>query len=43
MLDPTEEPTLVLTTCHPRFSAARRLIVFADRVGGTPVEGAAAA
>jgi sortase A len=28
----TRKPTLVLTTCEPRFSAARRLIVFADRV-----------
>lgn len=26
-------PTLVLTTCHPRFSASKRLVVFADRVG----------
>ena len=25
-------PTLVLTTCNPRFSAAERLMVFADRV-----------
>jgi sortase A len=32
VLEPTEEPTLVLTTCTPRFSAARRLIVFADRI-----------
>jgi sortase A len=32
VLDPTEKPTLVLTTCNPRFSAAERLIVFADRV-----------
>ena len=32
ILDPTDEPTLVLTTCNPRFSAAERLIVFADRV-----------
>lgn len=30
--DPTERPTLVLTTCNPRFSAAQRLVVFADRV-----------
>ena len=29
---PTNHPTLVLTTCNPRFSAAERLIVFADRV-----------
>jgi sortase A len=27
----TEAPTLVLTTCTPRFSASRRLIVFAER------------
>jgi sortase A len=33
VLAPTEEPSLVLTTCHPRFSAAQRLVVFADRVG----------
>ena len=32
VLDQTERPTLVLTTCNPRFSAAQRLIVFADRV-----------
>lgn len=30
--DPTEKPTLILTTCNPRFSAAQRLVVFADRV-----------
>jgi sortase A len=33
VLRQTDEPTLVLTTCDPRFSAAERLIVFADRVG----------
>ena len=33
VLDPSDEPTLVLTTCNPRFSAEQRLIVFADRVG----------
>jgi sortase A len=33
VLRQTDEPTLVLTTCNPRFSAAERLIVFADRVG----------
>lgn len=33
VLDQTGQPTLVLTTCNPRFSAAQRLIVFADRVG----------
>jgi len=32
VLRDTREPTLVLTTCNPRFSAAERLIVFADRV-----------
>jgi sortase A len=32
VLAPTRRPTLVLTTCHPRFSAAERLIVFAERV-----------
>jgi sortase A len=32
ILQQTEKPTLVLTTCTPRFSAARRLIVFADRM-----------
>jgi sortase A len=32
VLRQTEKPTLVLTTCNPRFSAAQRLIVFADRV-----------
>ena len=32
VLDPTRKPTLVLTTCTPRFSAAQRLIVFAERV-----------
>jgi sortase A len=35
VLRATREPTLVLTTCNPRFSAAERLIVFADRVGQT--------
>lgn len=32
VLLPTKQPSLVLTTCHPRFSAAERLIVFAARV-----------
>jgi sortase A len=32
VLAQTKKPSLVLTTCHPRFSAAERLIVFADRV-----------
>lgn len=30
VLNQTKKRTLVLTTCHPRFSAAQRLIVFAD-------------
>jgi sortase A len=29
---PSENPTLILTTCNPRFSAAQRLVIFADRV-----------
>jgi sortase A len=33
VLRATSRPTLVLTTCNPRFSAAQRLVVFADRVG----------
>lgn len=28
----SERPTLTLTTCHPRFSAAQRLVVFAELV-----------
>ncbi len=32
VLHQTEGPTLVLTTCNPRFSASERLIVAADRV-----------
>jgi sortase A len=35
VLAPTRKPTLVLTTCTPRFSAAQRLVVFADLVGGS--------
>jgi sortase A len=35
VLRDTGEPSLVLTTCTPKFSAAMRLIVFADRVTGT--------
>jgi sortase A len=31
VLDQTGSPTLVLTTCTPRFSASHRLVVFADR------------
>jgi sortase (surface protein transpeptidase) len=32
VLTQTERPTLVLTTCHPEYSATQRLIVTADRV-----------
>jgi sortase A len=32
VLRSTGRPTLVLTTCTPRFSAAKRLIVFAEQV-----------
>lgn len=31
VLDPSTPPDLVLTTCHPQFSSAERLIVYADR------------
>ncbi len=31
VLKQTNEPTLVLTTCTPRFSASHRLVVFASR------------
>jgi sortase A len=31
VLKQTKEPTLVLTTCTPRFSASHRLVVFASR------------
>jgi sortase A len=34
VLDQTARPTLVLTTCTPRFSASERLIVFANRTSG---------
>ena len=32
VLEQTTDPTLVLTTCHPEFSATERLIVTANRV-----------
>jgi len=32
VLDQTKRPSLVLTTCSPRFSASHRLVVFANRV-----------
>ena len=33
VLTQTPEPSLVLTTCNPRYSSSQRLIVIADRVG----------
>jgi sortase A len=36
VLDPTEDDRLTLTTCHPRFSAAERMIVIA-RLTSNPV------
>jgi sortase A len=33
VLNPTTKPTLVLTTCAPRYAATHRLIVTADRIG----------
>jgi sortase (surface protein transpeptidase) len=32
VLRQTTDPSLVLTTCNPRFSASTRLVVIADRV-----------
>jgi sortase A len=32
VLDQTDEPTLVLTTCHPKYGSSQRLIVEADLV-----------
>jgi sortase A len=32
VLTQTPDPSLVLTTCHPRYSSSQRLIVTADRV-----------
>jgi len=34
VLAQTDEPTLVLTTCHPKFSSSQRLIVEAELVPG---------
>jgi sortase A len=34
VLDPTPAPTLTLTTCHPKFSAAQRLVIRAVQVSG---------
>jgi sortase A len=43
VLDPTSQPTLTLTTCNPRYSAAQRLIVKADLVQSQPPPGGAPA
>ena len=37
------KPTIVLTTCHPRFSAKQRFIVFGDLVAEVPNNGTVAA
>ncbi len=37
------EPTITLTTCHPRFSAKQRLIVFGNLVATVPNNGTVAA
>jgi LPXTG-site transpeptidase (sortase) family protein len=37
VLEQTERPTLVLTTCHPRYSSRERLIVTAEQVDGPAV------
>ena len=34
VLEQTQKPTLVLTTCNPIYSDSQRLVVFADRVSG---------
>lgn len=34
VLDPTARPSLTLTTCNPRFSAAQRLVIRAVQVSG---------
>jgi sortase A len=41
VLEKTERPTLVLTTCHPRFSSAERLIVEANLVESSELAQAA--
>jgi sortase (surface protein transpeptidase) len=39
----TPKATITLTTCHPRYSARQRLIVFGDLTSSIPRRGAAAA
>jgi sortase A len=43
VLDPTPQPSLTLTTCNPRYSAAQRLVVQAELVASEPPPGAAPA
>jgi sortase A len=43
VLNDTQGPTLVLTTCTPRFSASHRLVVFARSVQAPPAPGEARA
>jgi sortase A len=38
VLEPTPEPTLTLTACHPRYSASRRLVVTAVLAHEGPVQ-----
>jgi LPXTG-site transpeptidase (sortase) family protein len=37
VLEQTNDPTLVLTTCNPRYASSQRLIVVADRLDGSGV------
>ncbi|HEX6844548.1 MAG TPA: sortase, partial [Actinomycetota bacterium] len=37
VLDQTKKPTLVLTTCHPKYASYERLIVEASLVAGPTV------
>jgi sortase A len=36
VLDPTPEPRLTLTTCHPKYSASSRLVIIAAPAPGEP-------
>lgn len=42
VLAPTDEPTLTLTSCHPRYSARQRIIITArlDEAASSPVQAA---
>jgi sortase (surface protein transpeptidase) len=35
VLEQTKRPTLVLTTCNPRYASSQRLIVEADRTSSS--------